>query len=178
MGELKEEEKRWTLGLPYLTSCVRDTQGNCLSVCPSVCQSVSLSICPSACLSVLLLQLCPQHYKNNLCLQMSLFLSSLLTCSLPPPFKCPLFFTLSLSYLLSSLCACPSLRSSAPPPHPLLFSSFCACVSAMWLDVLSGLCSMCDTWRRRRCGARTGLDWASSPWWVLAPTSTLSFFTW
>lgn len=62
---------------------------------------------------------------------MSLFLSSLLTCSLPPPFKCPLFFTLSLSYLLSSLCACPSLRFSVPPnppPSPLVFLILCMCL--------------------------------------------------
>lgn len=111
VGELKEEEQRWTVGLPYLTSCVRDRfhpKGSCLSFCVSVrmfsSYSFSLSIT-----------------KTMLFLQISLF--PLLTADLPsltPFFKCRLFFTLSLSYLLSSLCAWPSLPL-CPPPIPSCF---------------------------------------------------------
>lgn len=97
---------------------------------------------------------------------MSPFLSSLsspLTWPLPPLLSGPCFSHFPSPTFSALLCACPSLPLCHP--LPLLFSSFCACVSAMWLNVLSGLCSVCSTWRRRLCGAPAGLDWASSPRW-------------
>lgn len=118
------------------------------------------------CQKALLLQLCSQQFRNNFCLQMSPFLSSLsspLTWPLPPLLSGLCFSHFHSPTFSALLCACPSLPLCHP--LPLLFSSFCACVFAMWLNVLSGLCSMCATWRRRLCGAPAGLDWASSPRW-------------
>lgn len=62
-------------------------------------------------------------------------------------------------------------------PFPSCFPHSGACVSAMWLNVLSGLCSVRAARRRRLRGAPAGLDWASSPRWSWHGSATLSFFT-
>lgn len=100
-----------------------------------------------------------------------------------PSFFLPAFRGPSVSHTLTSSHSVPSLLTlCTPPPSPspfLVFFTLCACVSAMWLTVpLSGLYSMCATWRRRRCGVPTGSVWASSPLWVLALACTLSSFIW
>lgn len=171
--ELEEEEHRdRDLGLPYFTSCVR-----------AGCHQKEYWCCSSVCvLNTPTLRLCPLNSTTTSVskgLSPTLFLSlSFSTTHLPSP---TLLSALSFAHFHSRTFSHSVPPLCVPPPHHLflVFLTLCACVSAMWLTVpLSGLCSMCVTWRRRRCGAPTGLAWASSLRWVLALACTPSSFIW
>lgn len=148
MGGLTEDGQRWTVGLPYLTSCVRGSFHPRGERCSSSASSFTLNSSKATSVSK-----CPPS--------LSPVLFAALTSPTPPSKVASVFHTFTLL---------PSLPSSVPVPPFLCATPFPSCfphsvhvsLPCGWMSSLaSAVCvCLCARWRRRLCAA--GPDWASS----------------
>lgn len=167
MGGLTEDGQRWTVGLPYLTSCVRG------SFYPrgKRCSSSAL----------LLLQLHSQNVQKqrlspNVPRPLSPVLSAALTSPTPPSQVASVFHTFTLL---------PSLPSSVPVPPFLCATPFPSCfphsvhvsLPCGWMSSLASAVCVCVFYMEKKApcccsglGILLSLLW---PWGC-----TLSFLTW